>query len=214
MTPLCITATLDGPIMGSAIRLDALLMAAVARRDRLPPPEAWGAQPMPEVQIPVARSDCGRIYLASSSVCEEERGGFETVYVNRRFPAAHAVRMAPRMRRVDQSSGLYKSYRIPRQVAHLVGDRVTWWCLGEREPVLALLHLISALGKRHAAGFGTVRAWSADPCDPWPGFPVVRDGRPLRPLPLDWPGLSEWDEEMAALMPPCWDRRAWARCAV
>jgi hypothetical protein len=40
------------------------------------------------------------------------------------------------------------------------------------------------------------------------------EGRPLRALPLDWPGLGEHRVEYSVLEPPYWERWREEPCAV
>lgn len=85
--------------------------------------------------------------------------------------------------------------------------------LGEGR-VRELLALVTHLGKRRAVGLGRVERWEVLPCEPWEGFPVLRDGRPLRPLPTDWPGLVEYDLGLRTLSYPYWDSSRRVECAV
>jgi len=201
VTPLHVVACVPGavsmPVHGLA--LDALLMAAVAVRDGLPPAEI--EQHM--IAIPVAQER--GIYLATTAQYEwEER---DRRWINRRFPVAEAQTMAePKFRRIQLSAGPTKSYRLPLEVGYLRDGCMDWWCLGEKRGVHELLSIITHLGKKRAVGNGEVREWSVEDCEPWPGFPVVRDGRPLRPLPLNWPGIEDADREMRVLTPPYWQR--------
>ena len=105
---------------------------------------------------------------------------------------------------------------MPLETMHLRGDAMTWWCIGDREEIASLLRgCIGYLGKRRAVGHGPIARWEVEPCETWEGFPVVRAGRPLRPLPLDWPGLaSEPETAYRVLAPPYWRRNREELCAV
>ena len=212
--PLRVTARIRGAIAlpNGPLALDALLAAAVARREGLPPPD--GISPMRDIEIPVARAPGGRFHLASLSECEvEER---ERRWVNRRFPIPEAQAFAVEsFKRINIAAGAQKSYRLPLETAHLAGDALRWWCLGDRGQIAALLALVPYLGKRRATGLGAVVAWEVERCEPWPGFPVVRDGRPLRPLPPDWPGLAPGAEVAWRTMTfPYWEWTRRELCAV
>lgn len=214
MKSLRVEARLHNPILlpSGTLALDGLLAAAVAMRDNLPPPVAGHVPPL---EVPLQREPGGRFHLASFAVAVvEER---ELRYTNRRFPMAEAQSLAEeKVRRISLSSGPNRGYRIPIEVGHLEGDSLTWWCVGEEEEVRALLHLITHLGKRRAVDYGRVRKWVVEECAPWgEGFPVLREGRPLRPLPLDWPGLSPNVERgYATLTYPYWERHREVECAV
>ena len=105
-------------------------------------------------------------------------------------------------------NGLSKSYRIPVQQFHVVGDVIRWYVVGNRERIEGLLSTwIQHVGKKRSIGCGKVARWSVEPVETWPGFPVLREGLPLRPLPLDWPGLSsEARQEYRVLSFPYWER--------
>lgn len=189
MNALQITAHLAGPIAlpNGPIALDGLLAAAVAMRDGIEPP-ASPAEVVP-IEIPVKRSQCGRFHLASWSVGEFESR--ERRYINQRFPVAEAQEFGDaKLRRIRVTEGRTKSYRIPMESGHLVDDQLRWWCFGVEADVRELLDLISYLGRKRSVGLGRVSRWNVEPIAAWDGFPVMLpDGSPLRPLPLDWPGL-------------------------
>lgn len=191
MKPLRVQARIQGPIAmpNGPIALDALLCAMVCLRDQIP--WALTAAEVRPVQIPVQRESGGRFHLASCSVQEIERHRLK--YTNRRFPIEEAQMLAePSFRRIDIKAGAQKSYRLPLDTVYLVDDLLTWWCVGVESEVRELVSLCMGLGKRRGVGLGTVREWTVEPYEPWgEGFPVVRDGKPLRNLPVDWPGLRE-----------------------
>ncbi len=213
MIPLHVTATLGGAISlpDGPVALDGLLAWAVATRDGLPP-LVPGEDP-PQVEIPVERESGGRFHLASCSIGTFEQ--MEHRWVNRRFPEAEAMALGgPKLKRVRINAGPGKSYRLPLETGHLVDDKLEWWCIGAEEEVRALLSMVHYLGKRRAVGLGRVISWLVEPCEPWDGFPVVRDGRPLRTLPLDWPGLVDPPTAYRTLTYPYWRRWLEEPCAV
>ena len=121
MEPLRIVATLRTGIAmpGGPLALDALLMAAVAARDHIPPPD----DEVREIPIPVALEPGGRFHLASFALYTVEAR--ENHWINRRFPVEEAQKMGgPRVRRINLSGGPAKSYRLPMEVCHLVDDRM------------------------------------------------------------------------------------------
>lgn len=217
MGPLAITCQILGRIaVGShGIALDALLQAAVAMRDNLPPLLRF--EDAVPIEIPVKMEPGGRFYLASVGLSSSESYGLK--FTNRRFPIAEAQTLgSTKIRRVLISGGPCKSYRIPLQVAHLRDDELRWYCVGDAGPVLELLRLIGYLGKRRAVGLGRVRpgSWRVESCEPWgPGFPVVdTDGQPLRTLPPSWLGLSDAALGYANLTPPYPDKSRNELCAL
>lgn len=214
MIPLKVTARLAGPVCmpERQVGLDGLLAAAVCVRDGIAP--ALTSADLVDVEIPVQRSGCGRYYL--SSVGEYEPEAYALRYLNKRSPVeqfqtigSHAIK------RVDITSGVNKSYRIPLETVYLVDDLVTWWCVGDRDAIERLLPLITHLGKKRSVGLGRVASWAVGPTDGWPGFPVLRAGKPLRNLPADLAGVSnDADRAYAVMTPPYWRHEMEELCAV
>lgn len=188
MEPLVVTATLASDI-ANPMRppaLDALVaFAQCVYVEQRPPPDP--SQPMPPVDLSgiLAASPCGRYHLASFGLATVEewcRGR----YINRRFPIAEAQAMGGKIGTLNLSGGPAKSFRIPIETAWLKGDVVTWYAVGDREKIAARLSWITHLGRRRGVGLGRIARWDVAPCASWgDGFPVIRDGRPLRNLPLD-----------------------------
>lgn len=216
MIALKVTATLAGAVAlppDGLIQLDGLLGAAIAMRDGLPPLTNHEDEAS-ELAIPLSLSACGRLYLASGGlyvVAEREKR-----YTNRRFPMAEAQAMCgPKLRRVHVGLGRTKSFRLPREACHLADDRMVWLAFSPSDAAVAevenLLALVRHLGRKRSAGEGAIVSWSVerlDAGDLFDGFPLVRDGEPLRPVPADWPGIN--DElcflEHRTLKPPFWWR--------
>lgn len=205
MTPLRIHAELAGPVQFSSGRLDidALLMWAKAQAMGLPPIAVQRSDV--EIEIPIAKEPGGRFYLASSSIATWDL--HERRFVQRRFPIKEAALFGnAKLRRINVSAGAQKSYRIPCEVAHAEHDTLTWFAVGDRAGVESLLPLVSYLGKRRAVGRGRVRRWVVEECASWgEGFPVVRDGLPMRSLPPEWPGLVNPVLQRGVLSPPYWE---------
>lgn len=211
MTPLCIVAELGGPIVlpRGALALDSLLMATAARAHGLPPPRH--ADECVEIEIPIARDPIHGVYLCSFS--EQTIDQHELKFINKRAPVQeYAAFGTTKIRRVQIQAGPNKSYRIPMELAHC--ERMTWWCIGDAERIRELLAHVHYLGKRRSVGHGKVTRWTVEECEPWEGFPVVREGKPLRPLPVDWPGLMDPPLAYAAMSPPYWDIAREQLCAV
>ena len=209
MVPLAVTARLGGPVTGAPM-LDALLAFVVAQRAGL----VAGFGPMQRIDTPLAQEPQGRFSLVSSPVVSWEAR--EGRFVHRRFPIPEAQLLGDaKLRRVNISAGACRSYRIPGDVAWAKDDAIRWWCIGDRDAILDLLGDVRYLGKRRAVGRGVVDRWVVEPCKPWGyGFPVVCDGAPMRPLPLDWPGLVDPPTAYSTLTHPYWDHSAEQLCAV
>jgi len=202
--PLRVTATLRSAVVlpEGTVLLDALLAAAVAVREGLPPISVVEGEPY-QIEIPVQREPGGRFHLASAA--EGRVAQSQLLYTNKRFPEAQVRALASEdVRRVDTQLGRAKSLRIPTEALSLEDGRLTWWCLGDRAQITELLSWVDYVGKLRTSGHGAVARWEAEPCVPWEGFPVVREGRALRPLPLDWPGLITPEPVYSPLTYPYW----------
>lgn len=215
MISLKITAHLGGAVSlppDGAIHLDGLLGAAVAMRDNLPPLTNH-ADEASELALPLCLSSCGRLYMASAglyAVVERERR-----YTNRRFPVPEAQGLGDaKLRRIQVNLGRTKSFRLPREACHLRDERMVWFAFvpdaAAVEDVRALLRAVRHLGRKRSAGEGDVLRWELEPVETWPGFPLVRDGKPLRAVPVDWPGVNEEQSmpDVRTLRPPYWWRAA------
>lgn len=214
MIPLRIRAHLNGPVClpGGPISLDGLLAYAVALRGDLPP--VLNTADVRPIEIPVQREPGGRFHLASFSEYEAEER--ENRWLNKRTDIVEAQALGDeRFKRIGLSTGVNKSWRLPMEMIHLKGDVMTWWCIGDPAQVSDLLGCIGYISKKRGLGHGRVHRWDVEACEVWPGFPVVRNGQALRPLPIDWPGLSE-DVEQAfrTLTYPYWQRHLEVLCAV
>lgn len=212
VTPIEVTARLAGPVClpSGYVALDAILTYQAALRLGKLALDASHCSEMPD--IPIAMSDCGAFYLSSFSTGTPV--AHETQYTNRRPIIAEAQMLAePKCKRIDISVGANKGYRIPRQVTHYENDELRWWAVGDRDGIADLLAGVSHLGKRRGVGLGRVREWRVEPCESWgEGFPVVRDGKPLRTLPVDHAAASGARSGYGTLLPPYWDRQLEELC--
>lgn len=204
MIPLRIEATLSRSIvLGRPIHLDGLLGHAIVTIEDLP--RATSAKECVGLPIPLAEQ--GGVYLASAAEYAVEE--HELAWVNKRFPTDMAQQLGDEsIRSIQITAGINKSFREPLAVSHLEHDRIVWWAIGDQPEIRRLLSAVAYLGGKRRFGYGEVKRWSVEPCEPWgEGFPVVRDGKPLRNLPMNWPGLGpDVEHAYAVVRPPYWDR--------
>lgn len=208
---LTVGCSLTSPLVAPdrAVALDGLLAAAVVRQTGQP--LASSAHECALVEIPVQRSPCGRLHLASLAQLEIDKR--TSRFTNKRFPMREAQAMS-KVARVQESTGPSKGFRLPRE--HLYVDKLEWFCIGHRVLIVDLLADVTALGKNRGVGMGevVVGSWRVEPVEPWDGFPVLRNGVPLRPLPQEWPGLRDYEPAYARLTYPYWDRSREELCAI
>ncbi|MBA3844556.1 MAG: hypothetical protein H0X39_18400 [Actinobacteria bacterium] len=213
MVPLRIVAKLQGPVSlrSGALRIDALLAWAVAARDKLPP---VGWVELRPIDIPVEREPGGRFHMASFAVPKFDE--HDVRFINRKFPLAEAQSMAEaKLKTINISAGPCKSYRLPSEVAWVANDELEWFVIGDEDAIRELLTLVQYVGHKRATGRGKVSSWTVEPCEPWAdGFPIVRDGKPLRALPADWPGLNDPELAYQTLTYPYYLHTAEQLCAV
>jgi CRISPR type IV-associated protein Csf3 len=214
---LHIVAHLQGALAdrSKALMLDALLMAAVAMRDGLDPLPPGHRGPA-ALNIPLERDAVTGVWMATQGLTRDEQ--HESRWKNKRFPIADAqVYASDKLKRINLSGGPCRSHRIPLDTVHLADGEVHWWALGDAGAVEALLvDWVGYLGHRRAVGLGKVAHWHVEVCTSWgDGFPVVRNGEPMRPLPDGWPGVLETAERaMRCVAPPYWRRSEEELCAV
>jgi hypothetical protein len=117
------------------------------------------------------------------------------------------------IKRIDVSAGESKGWRFPIELVHAVRDEVIWYALGDMGRTREILESVSNIGPKRSVGRGNVDRWIVESIEPWEGFPVLRDGVPLRPLPLDWPGITCQRRGFAVLKPPYFERWREEECA-
>ncbi len=210
--PLHIVANLtEGLSLRNPLMLDGVLMwaAAAASQHVAPLP----GEQLDPIKIPIAQER--GIYLCSEGFAES--GESELRHKHRRPPVQEYARLgSSKLRRADISVGVDKSLRIPYQWTTC--RRIEWWCLGDAEGIRRLLARVHYLGRHRGSGHGLLdihrEPWLVEPCEAWPGFPLVRDGQPMRPLPPDWPGIESPRLAYRVMRPPYYDHSSAELCAV
>lgn len=200
MKPLRVVAELDplgGPLSLSEgyIHLDGLLAYWVATLAGMPVP--YRIEDLSPIDVPIEWEPAHRFHLASASVSEWET--LERRYVQRRFPVQEAALLTT-MKSVHIGAGATKHFRVPIEAGRVIDDRMVWYAIGDRLEIERLLSHCTHLGRRRGVGLGRVKLWTVEPCETWDGFPVLSpDGKPLRHLPLDWPGLTDPQQRYGVL---------------
>lgn len=212
IAPMVVTARLEWSIvLNDPPMLDSLLAWVYAARANLLAPV--GPEQTIPIAVPLAEQD--GIRLASQGIAGTP-DAYETRHKHRRAPWPEYARMGSvRLRRCDMAAGPDKSYRRPYVVTVVEGDAIHWYALGDLDMVRSLLRDVRHVGKHRGTGKGRVREWSVEACETWPGFPVARDGRPLRPLPVSWPGIDPGARSgFRVLTPPYYQRERELPCLI
>lgn len=211
--PLRVTAYVPGPVFvpRQRVALDSMLAAKVCLLQDVTP--ASSAAHCSVVTVPLALDETDGFPLCSFSIGELVEA--EKRYQNRRAPVDQYQTLAERKGTVNISSGADKGYHYAYRTNHLKDGKLTWFCLGKADAISFLLRTVRFVGKKTSTGYGKVERWDVELCAPWGnGFPVAKDGKPLRPLPHTYPGLRSPRMAVATLTYPYWDESKGELCAV
>lgn len=162
--PLRVDAWLRSPVAfdrDEGLRLDgALSWTVVALSTGLPPPEGFAGVPKGayvDIPLPIADAEVAGWRVAMCSDAMLAPVAAEVVRRRRKKPHPEAMALA----KVQTTGGPWKALDIP--VAAWATPTLTWWLMGDRERVEALLRETHAIGRGRAGGLGTVDAWAVTP---------------------------------------------------
>jgi hypothetical protein len=147
--------------LDDGLRLDgAVAWVVVALTTGLPPPEAFAGVPKGAyVDIPLPIADAvvegWRVAMCSDAVLAP----VATEVVRRRRKKPHPEAMA--LSKVQTTGGPWKALDIP--VAAWATPVLTWYLVGDRERLEALLRELHGIGRGRAGGLGHVEAWAVTP---------------------------------------------------
>lgn len=208
MRGIKVTAHLSSPIAGDVPMLDAILQFEMAQREgkankirRDQPCTAFE-----DVHIPILLGSIGGLAVphCSSPIFATET---ETVeHFAKRLSVENADLLTEKKRLVVATgNSTFKSYRLPLRLR--VVDRVVWFAVAKRKPVLSLLRSVHSIGKKRSVGYGKVARWEAEYLDDPPTwFAECEEGRVLmRPIPLCDESKSLGSRrDFGAVQPPYW----------
>ena len=161
---------------------------------------------VPDLDLPLARChrDPGMWHWAATfSLPRDASDTPEVSWWTGAYDARDTELVASRMtRRVDRSSGPYRTRRMPLLVT--LCPRVTWRAVGDTQAVADLLEDIPAIGKKRSAGHGHVLSWTVEhtpEVDEHAAAHLHPDGTLGRPCP---PACTQGDHPtgLAGLRPP------------
>ena len=216
MKPIKITAHITAPIaIQQYLPMDGLLMALMAKVQRLPPIEI---KEVCDIPIPIQRHDLG-FYHASFGRGSEVSGGADQSWRRRRFPIREAALIGnEKVTKIPVNMGPHKSVNIPLYTRII--PRIDWWCIGDLREVRDLLKHCLSLGKERNHGFGTVGQWDIEEAEEdysllYPS-PDPEMAIPSRSLPINLPELDGkvCDIGYYQLSPPYFKVQNAVMCAV
>ncbi len=162
-------------------------------------------------QIPLTAArgsglDMGAQWVWAATCATWEDHGTDLRHVHQRWDTQAAEQIVDTMP-ANPEVGRFKQWRIP--LAAVVTDRLTWWCIGDRDKVADLLDWRVGVGRKRSVGEGEVIHWDvADEGEPdldrilWQA-----DGTVARPLPAraaESLGVPGSDTVPHQLRPPYW----------
>lgn len=168
-SPLKITAHLADGRLNSAdgiVMLDSILYHAWFWKHKpevlqgMGTVEYDGYTGLPLRQLP------GNRWAASRGIYEEIGQAVE--HINKRpnfFNADKISRLDMEKGLISDSVGQYRAYRIPNVIRTIKDGKITFWAMGHKDEVQALLDCIPAVGKKYAAGYGIVEDWAVEECE-------------------------------------------------
>lgn len=168
-SPIKITAHLADGRLNSAdgiVMLDAILYHAWFCKhapyvlEGMGREEYYGYTGLPLRQLP------GNRWAASRGIYEEIGQAGE--HINKRpnfFSSDKLDHLDMEKGIISDSVGLYRAYRIPSVIRTVKDSIITFWAMGHKDEVQALLDLIPAMGKKYAAGYGLIDKWYVMDCE-------------------------------------------------
>ena len=192
--------------------LDGILAWAMLRRDC---PEVLDVGvidgPPIEPELPVERLGSGDdwYYACSSPVPALDHK--HVIHYHKRFDDQYAEHLdAGKRRKVNASSGRYKSYRLMGILR--VTSSVSWYLIGDPGGVRELLELVQAIGEKRAHGYGVVQRWVVDEVPTTEGSVLSSFVKwwmaacKFRPLPVDSPEAASAGALVMTwgIRPPAW----------
>lgn len=210
MKNLKVTAFLARPFAGRfPISLDALLMYAIAQRDRLPP-DGVEFFPLQLMKIPVEWDERG-FFHASVSQIESPIRYSEKSFTKRPVTIERLAKFSNCSKQLNIGSGYHKACFETLRLQMPADLKVVWYCVGDADEILSLLQSIPGLGANSHSGEGKVLRWEIEECEE--DFSLFKDGKPMRPLPKGM--FPSWRKKRwARLGPPYWLQEGLVECVV
>ena len=164
--PLVVTAHMAEPVVttDAVIHLDGVLAwgafrAYERRRDRPPLPPMTSAACV-DFTIPLATWRFGDVWGWCASAAQWPVQTIRSTEYVRRKPPEHEYKQYTSAGRYDIALGPAKAHNKPITTSFC--RTLTWYALGDRDAVAALLRDVTAIGKLVGHGHGVVMRWEVD----------------------------------------------------
>jgi hypothetical protein len=229
-----IRADLRTPIMCDEwLPIDGVIMAAIARRIKLPPIEVQRNDPAMMRQataelhaaMPIEQHEMG-FWLASWGKGKHIKGSLDLLPVRKRYPLREgAVYGSSKIGKVSVTRGPDKACNLVMRTRHV--PMIEWWCRGDADEIRGVLATgVTHLGKKIALGHGEVAQWTVqetdDDCCMW--YPQVETSlhvSPSRALPIALPEVEAARRDLLShslsrmvLTPPYWEMERAEPCII
>jgi hypothetical protein len=162
---LIVEAELGSPVVGDpTIPLDGILLFHVMAR-KFGPPRAMRPGEAVEYDpaiVPLQIVNPGREWFYACSFAQWSEYIENRAYWNKRFDIQHNNVLASG-RKIDSSSGPYKSYHMP--IYYRAARYVRWYCVGDIDAIGHLLSDCIAIGKKRSIGWGYIHTWHIFPAE-------------------------------------------------
>lgn len=114
---------------------------------------------------------------------------------------------------ISDSVGKFRAYRVPNTIRTIRDGLVTFFCMGHKDEIEDLLSHIPAVGKKPAAGWGTVENWEIEETEEDYSLMHPEYGL-MRPTPIDDIVLTGYAIGDYAVKPPYWKAQNKRRCYI
>jgi hypothetical protein len=198
--PLKITAALTSPYISTDfIFFDALISSAV-----------WqNCMQSQAVDIPENKTDVFYIPLPIKQIGKTEPFycasiGFPDKAVGGTVRWRKHIEIESK-KKIRIGSGEFKRYNMP--MPYTSTEHLLFYANANKKEIERLLTYIPSIGKKRTQGYGNVRSWKVESIEQ--DWSVVKDGVPMRPIPLSESApfnLNNVIEMLFAVRPPYWHR--------
>ena len=213
---LCGFAAFDDWSPDLAGLLEWLILDARGMASPNPTPEnVERSRPIVAADMPLEQGEIGgEWYWKTSSPCYTYSSEYTDKFRKRWTPGIDSPmpEWGKRKQKWDTTQGSEKSYDLPNYIR--VTNSLTWYCVGDRVGLEALLINCRGIGKKRAHGHGQTSRWEITHTSDW--HLCGPDGELMRPIPCHLlPGsFSDFAIREWGWRPPAWMHSNKQLCAM